>query len=114
MSLPADWLLDALRRNARQLATASTEDLSQLEPILTERAELLSQWESLPASQRTNEPHARLLAELVQAGQIAEHRVRLARALAAAELGRLSEVSRAQRAFGEGLPHTAPGYEVKG
>jgi|FLYL01.1.fsa_nt_gi hypothetical protein len=107
-------LLDALRRNLRQLSTASTEDLSLLEPILIERSELLSQWESLPASHRTNQEHARLLTELIQAGKIAEHRIRLARAFTAAELGRLSELGRAQRAFREGLPDTAPGCQLKG
>lgn len=107
-------LLAALRQNAAQLSAASVEDLSQLETLLIERGGLLSQWESLRASDKTNEEHARILAEVIESGRIAEHRIRLARAFAAAELKRLSEFSRAQRAFGEGLPTTAPDYDIKG
>lgn len=109
----AGELLVALEANSERLAAASIDDLKVLDQLVAERARLLKVWEDVETSAAGPWAVDRLR-RVWEAGAQAEHRLRLARAYAAAELARWQGLHQVQEAMWAGLDGAEPNCNVRG
>jgi hypothetical protein len=109
----AGELLVALEANSERLAAASIDDLKALDQLVAERARLLKLWEHLETG--TADPRAvDRLRRIWEAGAQAEHKLRLARAYAAAELARWQGLHQVHEAMWAGLDGAEPDCDLRG